>query len=305
VETVDDEKLLPIGQVSRRTGLTVKAIRFYADQGIVRPATRNSAGNRMYDAATIARLELLRTLRDLGLDLPTVRRVLDHEQSLAQVAAAEAMAIATQIKVLRMRQAILTVLASGTTTRQELLMMSRAANLSQLEQQRLVDDFVADVFGNNRADPETVGITRSLQPELPDDPSPAQLEAWTEIADLLQDNEFRMKMRQLVNQHITDRGVTGGVPRRDLAAVIRDQAGAAMAAGVEPMSAAVAARYRTEEQPTDQVLHPLLGWLVAVNDPRRERYLHLLSTINEWPPPASMAPELAWTTAAVRARLAS
>ena len=40
----------------------------------------------------IARLGLVRTLRDLGIDLPTIRRVLEREVSVPEVAAAHAAA---------------------------------------------------------------------------------------------------------------------------------------------------------------------------------------------------------------------
>ena len=305
-----DEELLGIGAVSRRTGLTIKAIRFYADRGIVLPAGRNVAGHRVFDAVAVAQLELVRTLRDLGLDLPTIKRILDRERPLAEVAAAQARAIAVQIEVLRMRQAVLTRLANHELTAEELPLVNEAGKLAQLEQQELIDEFAASVFGQSRTDPDVVGIARSLRPGLPDEPSIAQLEAWAEMVELLRDNEFRMTIRRLVEQHVADRAAGGGVPRRDLAAVIRDAAGPAIAAGIHPTSSgadpivkAVVARFRAAV-PDDQVGGKLLGWLAAANDPRRERYLRLLSVINEWAPPESLAAAFDWTTDAVRARLA-
>jgi len=60
-------ELYPIGDVARRTGLNVSAIRFYADEGIVPPSGLTEGGFRLYDVTAIARLELVRTLRDLGV----------------------------------------------------------------------------------------------------------------------------------------------------------------------------------------------------------------------------------------------
>ena len=71
---MDGDTLYSIGELARRTGLTVKAIRFYSDRGIVPPTDRSPAGYRLYDIDAVARLDLVRTLRDLGLDLPTIRR---------------------------------------------------------------------------------------------------------------------------------------------------------------------------------------------------------------------------------------
>ncbi|MGK8509968.1 MerR family transcriptional regulator [Nocardia asiatica] len=88
-----DDTRFTIGAVAERTGLTVKTIRFYADQGIVAPTALSPTGYRLYDVRALAQLDLVRTLRDLGLDLATVRRVLAHELSMTEVAAAHAGAL--------------------------------------------------------------------------------------------------------------------------------------------------------------------------------------------------------------------
>ena len=68
-----------IGELARLTGLSVRTVRFYSDSGVVPPAGRTEAGYRLYDAEALARLELVRTLRELGVDLATIRRVLARE----------------------------------------------------------------------------------------------------------------------------------------------------------------------------------------------------------------------------------
>jgi hypothetical protein len=60
---------------------------------VVTPAGRTPSGNRLFSAADVARLDLVRTLRDLGIDLPTARRVSDREIALPEVAAAHAEAL--------------------------------------------------------------------------------------------------------------------------------------------------------------------------------------------------------------------
>ena len=58
--------LLSIGELAERTGLSVRTIRFYSDSGVVLPAGRTDAGYRLYGSDALARLALVRTLRDLG-----------------------------------------------------------------------------------------------------------------------------------------------------------------------------------------------------------------------------------------------
>jgi DNA-binding transcriptional MerR regulator len=116
---MDGDTLYPIGELARRTGLTVKTIRFHSDRGIVTPTERSPAGYRLYGIDAVARLNLVRTLRSLGLDLPTIRRVVDRELSLPEVAATHAEALAAQIRVLRLRHALLTAVAERGLTGEE------------------------------------------------------------------------------------------------------------------------------------------------------------------------------------------
>ncbi|MEU8631381.1 MerR family transcriptional regulator [Amycolatopsis sp. NPDC048633] len=273
-----------IGDLARRTGLTVKAVRFYSDRGLVPPSGRNTAGHRRYDDAARTRLDLIRTLRDLGVDLATIQRVVDGEATVADVAARHAEALEVQIRVLRVRQTVLAAVAKRGSNPEETTLMHELARLSEVERRRLVDDFLADTLGDR---PDLAGIARTLTPELPENPRPEQLEAWIELAELAQDEEFRAILRQLVEQH------EGGI-RRDLAAEVRDVVTPALEAGVAPDSPEAGAIVDGLGRDPRQVRE----WLGLVNDPRRERYLRLLAVINGWAAPESLAPAFGWLAAA-------
>lgn len=58
-----------IGELAKRTGLPVKTIRFYSDEGLLPRTDRTHSGYRLYDIKAMARLELVKTLRGLGLGL--------------------------------------------------------------------------------------------------------------------------------------------------------------------------------------------------------------------------------------------
>ena len=298
--------LYSIGDLARRTGLTVKAIRFYSDSGLVPPTDRSPAGYRRYDLDAVARLDLVRTLRDLGLDLPTIRQVVNREISLPDVAAAHAEALAVQIRTLRLRRAVLTAVAKRGSTPEEMDHMHELAKLSEDERRRLIGDFLGATFGGS----DFAGVTRTMTPELPDHPSDEQVEAWVELAELIQDPDFRAVMRRLAEHHATDHGSATGV-RRDVVAMVRDQAGPALSAGISPASpqadpvvTAVTASYaHSVGRPDDADLrHRLVTRLETANDPRRERYLQRLAVINGWSAPDSSAPALDWFIQALHAR---
>src|SRR3954463_2394920 len=138
--------LLSIGELSARTGLPVRTIRFYSDRGVVPPAERSEAGYRLYGPDALARLGLVRTLRDLGVDLATIRRVLERELSVAAVASAHAAALDAQIRVLRVQKALLQAVARRGADPKELLTMHRLAQLSDSERRRIVAHLSSPLF---------------------------------------------------------------------------------------------------------------------------------------------------------------
>ncbi|MBV9652487.1 MAG: MerR family transcriptional regulator [Pseudonocardiales bacterium] len=109
--TNDGRALLTIGQLARRTGLPIRTIRYWSDIGATPPAGRTTGGYRLYDAESVARLELVRTLRELGLGLDEIRRVLQREITIADVAAAHVTALDAQIRALRLSRAVLSTVA--------------------------------------------------------------------------------------------------------------------------------------------------------------------------------------------------
>ncbi|MEU5784192.1 MerR family transcriptional regulator [Micromonospora lupini] len=306
---MDGETRYTIGDLARRSGLSVKTIRYYADSGIVPPTDRSPAGYRRYGPDAVARLELVRTLRDLGVDLASIRRVVDREVPLHEVAAAHAEALAVQIRVLLLRRAVLTVAARRGSGPAEVDDLHRLAQLTTREREQLVDDFLDSVF---TGDPPTYpGVIVSMTPELPDDPTTEQVQAWLELAELCRDTTFRASMRRLARQHAADHDVPG-LPRPDAVAIVRDGVAAALAAGLdptgpeaEPVVAAVTSRYaRLHHLPDDADLRRrLLDRLTLANDSRRDRYLDLLSVINGWATGGGVTPAVDWFSRALRARL--
>jgi DNA-binding transcriptional MerR regulator len=194
----DDGPMLSIGELARRTGLPVRTIRFWSDAGVLPPVARTGGGRRLYDAAGVARLELVVTLRELGLGLADVRRVLDGQASIAEVAAVHLEALDTQIRALRLHRAVLTAVVKRAAGQEEMTLMNKFARMSVAERRQMIDDFLADVFGGARPSPARAPRWNAA-PDLPDDPSPEQVDAWVEIAELVSDPGFRQRIRQVMD----------------------------------------------------------------------------------------------------------
>ncbi len=66
-----------IGQIAKRTGLSVRTLHWYDEIGLLTPSFRGESGYRLYTAADVARLQQIVSLRQLGFALEEVRACLD------------------------------------------------------------------------------------------------------------------------------------------------------------------------------------------------------------------------------------
>lgn len=66
-----------IGELSERSGFSVKTLRYYDDIGLVRPERRNPASNvREYGEESLDLLALVRSSKSAGLELRQIKRIL-------------------------------------------------------------------------------------------------------------------------------------------------------------------------------------------------------------------------------------
>ena len=68
---LDKNDLLPIGELARRTGLAVSAIRFYEDKGLIQ-AFRTMGNQRRFFRSDIRRLSFILIAQKLGLGLAEI-----------------------------------------------------------------------------------------------------------------------------------------------------------------------------------------------------------------------------------------
>lgn len=66
---------MQIGTLSRRTGVSVRMLRYYEEEGLLAPA-RRASGYRDYDAADVETVRNIRLLNEAGLKLDFIRRFL-------------------------------------------------------------------------------------------------------------------------------------------------------------------------------------------------------------------------------------
>jgi DNA-binding transcriptional MerR regulator len=67
-----------VGELAKRTGLSVRALHHYEAVGLLAPARQGNGAHRRYTAADVARLQQIRSLRQIGLSLSEIRECLSN-----------------------------------------------------------------------------------------------------------------------------------------------------------------------------------------------------------------------------------
>lgn len=155
--------------------------------------------------------------------------------------------------------------------------------------------------GLDTADPVIRERMRNMAVDLPDEPTPEQVDAWVEPAELLRDPEFRAHMRTVAEFNASGRGPETPV-------------GASMWFARNLVRLAAEARERgvsPESPEAERILRDLLGDAdpAAVHERMRSsandnvsRYRELLAVVKGHGPASAHRAEFAWVVAALEAR---
>jgi len=181
-----------IGSLASDAGVSVQTLRHYDKIGVLRPTARSRAGYRLYSANDRAKLDVIRTLRELDFDLPTIGRLLAGKATLGEGAALQLRALEHQSRLVRRRMSVLRVFlqANGKLDARRLRQLETLARLGREDHKRFVSDELRRRMERNTPPAMRDTITRLAMVELPESPTEEQLDAWLELADLVAEPSF-------------------------------------------------------------------------------------------------------------------
>lgn len=103
---IADRGALTVSALARRFGLSRSTLLHYHRIQLCKPTGRSAAGYRVYGPEAVARLAKIMELREAGLPLHTIRRVLDAHTPLAEALAEQVGVLNRQVSKLRMQQRV-------------------------------------------------------------------------------------------------------------------------------------------------------------------------------------------------------
>jgi DNA-binding transcriptional MerR regulator len=296
---------LTIGELSRRTGVPVKTLRFYSDEGILPPAGRSPSGYRLYADEALVRLDLVRTLREAGLGLDTIKKVLRRETSLADALQLRLAAVEAHIVSLQRVAAALRAAVRSVPNEDDVRRLCAVTRLSNAERKAIIEKFYDRVSEGVPIDASWKrDMIEASAPRLPDNPTAEQLDAWIELAEIVSDPTFVENLRQNAKE-VWGKFDVAAMRRAsdDAAAAAKD----ALAHGVAPESfeaRAIVERYgqglaAAKGGAFDDETRRAIRERFLRHDPRAARYWELVGTMNGGPCVESKIREWRWISAAV------
>lgn len=73
---------LHIGEVAERSGLSLRTVRYYEEQGLIAPEGRTEGGFRLYTDEHVDRLLLIKHMKPLGFSIQEMRELVDARDAL-------------------------------------------------------------------------------------------------------------------------------------------------------------------------------------------------------------------------------
>jgi DNA-binding transcriptional MerR regulator len=302
-----------IGEASRLSGVSVRRLRFYCDEGLLPPAGRTESGYRVFTDSELIRLDLITCLRDAGLGLDAIREVLSRELSLKEALGLRLGALEAEIAAQRrVASALRAALRSPELNEADLRRFWTMTTLSRVERRSVIERFYEQVSEDTRIDPEWMRqkIEASV-PELPDDPTPEQCDAWIELASILGDPGFVANMRSSV-KGVWDTDAFDADAYQRATELLTLKARQAILEGFEPTSETAHGLVRELMETSARLMgrepnQDFKTWLYnqyAQHDPRASRYWELVAIMKGLSPQGSPNQEWLWIAAAVKHHLA-
>lgn len=314
-----EDGLYKIGEISRLSGVSVKTIRHYSDVGVLPPSGVTEAGYRMYSEDDRSRLELVRTLRAAGFDLPTVRRLLEGDVDPSEALGLQAEAVDLQLRTLTRRRALLrSALGKDGDGGPGASYPDRARALGLLEA-REREAFLAEHLRRGLdgapVDPDTEAwFWRRIVSGMPDELDEGQLEAWAELARLASDDTFVEAIRRQTEP--VWEAADGNLDPAGWSGAVRsaiDEAASAVREGRPPTGEreqrvvadwVEASARALGRQDDPHFAEWMLSHYEGTYDPRMERYWELMATLKRWEYDPTVAAAYRWLIEGLRRRIA-
>jgi DNA-binding transcriptional MerR regulator len=201
----ETEQQWKIGELAAAAGLTVRALHYFDEIGLLSPSERSAAGHRRYCGADVRRLYRILALRELGMPLAKVAQVLDGQAEDLELVVSEHLAHVDRRLVLnrQLKQRLTLLLKAARTSRKSSIdqliavmeAMMEASSFSPDQMSRIKDRHQSGDDGLADWQQRVADLAAQVRTHIADGTDPAApaaqntAAAWSDFMDLLTDGD--------------------------------------------------------------------------------------------------------------------
>ncbi len=138
-----------VGELAKLSGLTIRTLRYYDQIGLFSPSGHSDSGHRLYCEADFSRLQQILSLKELGLSLEEIQKIMEHEKYNPLEA--------VSLQIARLRENI--------AVQQKLLKeLLHVSNLMQMDEPATIEDFTK-LFGMIKKSHEKYFVEKRMNME--------------------------------------------------------------------------------------------------------------------------------------------
>lgn len=78
---MDNQRHFKIGEIAKRSGLSVDTLRYYEKRGLLTPSSRSNAGYRLYHLDSLQRIQFIQRSKALGFSLEEIMELMEVQHS--------------------------------------------------------------------------------------------------------------------------------------------------------------------------------------------------------------------------------
>ena len=156
---------LKVGELARRTRLTIRTLHHYDEIGLLRPSWKTESGHRLYTAGDVAHLQQVLSLRQLGFSLEEIRGCLNSPDfSPAELIERHLARLREQVELQRKLCQQLEAIAAGLRTAGE---VSAEEFLQTIEVMTMIESYYTpeqmESFRKRSAEAAAAGVDATQQ----------------------------------------------------------------------------------------------------------------------------------------------
>ena len=137
-----------IGQFAKKTGLTIRALRYYDEKGLLKPASLSEGGQRLYNDENIVGAQKIATYKYLDFSIEEIKALLKEEGSLLTSLQQQKLMLEQKKKQLEMvissLDTAITIQEKLTVTEPTLLLLVMHSLLTEQEQKKYLSQYLGE-----------------------------------------------------------------------------------------------------------------------------------------------------------------